>query len=208
MQIENILTDLVDELAKALPSDLAKTALNSVLRRRRERAAALLLVEIRRGKIPLQPPDEAISAILRYMRAADEGAARLNLRLMARVLAGKAFLDDLKADEFLYYADMLASMRREEIVLIATMHRVRHQNTEIEGRREPHQQWELIASALVPQTFSNENALRAAVTACLRTGLLTDENTIDNSGWYTTSSLMDELERLAPFEAALEEESL
>jgi hypothetical protein len=103
---------------------------------------------------------------------------------------------------------MLASLRREEIVLIATMHRVRRGSTEVEGRREPHQQWELIVGALVPQTFSDENALRATVTACLRTGLLTDENTIDNSGWYTTSSLMDELQRLAPFEAALEEEGL
>jgi hypothetical protein len=69
--------------------------------------------------------DDAAAFLLRYLRAAQEGAARLNLRLMARVVVGKAHAGEpLYADEFLRYADTLASLARNEVVLLGAL--IRH----------------------------------------------------------------------------------
>lgn len=207
MELIKLVSQIAEDAVTAAPAGALKSLVAAVLRRRREVAYDILLREIRQGKLPLLPPDEIVSSIIRYQRAADEGAARLNLRLMAKVLAGQAFLGNLKANEFLYHADILASLRREEITLLATMQRIKRDH---ERRGEPlegHEQWPIVVSNLVPIVFADEAAVRAATIACLRTGLLADENTMDNMGCYTTSTLMDELERLAPFEEALSEDS-
>lgn len=198
-----LVSDLTTDLVLGAGKDTAVALVRVVIERRRKNASAILLQELRKGKIPLSPPDEIVSSVLRYIRAADEGAARLNLRLMAQVFAGKAFLGNLKADEFLHYAEILSAMRREELVLVATLQKVRKANL----AAEPHVQWKLAVEALVPTLFEDEQAVRATALGCLRTGLLMDENTMDNMGNYVTSPLMDALERLAPIEAALEEDS-
>lgn len=53
---------------------------------RLERARDILIDELRRGERTLSAPeaDEIVAVLLRYGRAAQEGAARLNLRLMAK----------------------------------------------------------------------------------------------------------------------------
>jgi hypothetical protein len=158
---------------------------------------------LRKGKIALpSAPEEVTAAMLRYRRAAEEGTARLNLRLMAKVLAGQAFIGNLKADEFLYHAEMLASLRREEILLIATMQKVRRQDP----TKQPHQLWPLVLKAVVPALFPSGQEAGAVAGACQRTGLVTDGSDFDNAGYYVASPLIDGLERLACFEEALDEE--
>lgn len=206
MDLLTIFSGMAENVLEAIPGDAAKLLVQGVLARRRNAAFEILLQELRRGGGPLAPSDDAIAAVLRYQRAADEGAARRNLRLLAMVIAGKARIGDLKADEFLYVADMLASLRREEIILLATMQRIRRAWLGKEGGPSPMQQWAITEEALIPRLFPDKQAMRAVVTACLRTGLLSDDNTMDNSGWYETTRYMDELEAMAPFEAALEED--
>lgn len=67
-------------------------AVQQVQRRRAERARDILLDEMSRGEKTLSIPEveEAAAVLLRYGRAAQEGAACLNLRLMAKVIAGQA----------------------------------------------------------------------------------------------------------------------
>ena len=97
-------------------------------RRRAERARDILLDELRRGERVLSASevDETVAVLLRYGRAAQEGAPRLNLRLMAKVIASQAQNSTLYADEFLHHAEMLAGLRREEIVLLGIVHRCWH----------------------------------------------------------------------------------
>ena len=137
-----------------------------------------------------------------------EGAARLNLRLMAKVIAGQAQARGLVADEFLRYADILASLSRDEIIAIATLHRVRKEIDALPGGRQMygHTIWERLKDALVPSLVQSDDYLRALVTGAMRSGLIISLTSIDDIGYFATSPLMDTLEILAPFREALEAE--
>jgi hypothetical protein len=92
-------------------------------RRRAEQARDILFEELRRASLSeaqAASEDDAIAVIVRYLRAAREGAARLNLRLLAEAIAGKLRSGQLFADEFLQYAETLASLSRDEVVVIGT----------------------------------------------------------------------------------------
>ena len=94
------------------------------LKRKAEAARDILLEEIRSGdKLPPQvaSDDDAVAVIYRYLRSANEGAARINLRLLAKAIVGKMRTTALLADEFNLYADALASLSRDEIIVIATI---------------------------------------------------------------------------------------
>jgi hypothetical protein len=54
--------------------------------------------------------------------------------------------------------------------------------------------------------FKDTSYLRATAMACLRTGLLMDLNTLDDTGIYRSSPLMGELAAIASFEEALHAE--
>jgi hypothetical protein len=182
---------------------LLGVAIDALLGRRAEVARTILLDEIGSGTKTLADAEveEAAAIFYRYMRAAQEGGARLNLRLMAKVIAGQAHRGNLIADEFLYYADMLASLRREEIFAIATLYRhwqtdpcVKAAGTVLSASK----------AELIPKVFQDEEEFLAALGAATRTGLVTYISGLDRV--YMVSPLMDRLYALAPFEAALEAE--
>jgi hypothetical protein len=105
----------------------AKLALERVMKRREDAAREVLRDELRRGNITAidtASQDEAAAILFRYLRAAQEGTARRNLRLLAQAIRGQAERHALYADEFLRHADCLSSLTREEIkflgIIIAT----------------------------------------------------------------------------------------
>jgi hypothetical protein len=157
--------------------------------------------------LPPAQIDEGVAIVYRYLRAATEGPARLNLRLMAQVIAGKAHLSALSADEFLHEADMIASLRREEIMLLAKLHAAWHSDWLQEN--EPSVQFEAAmrwaAAELVPQVFGNREEVEATAGGIVRTGLLKVMPGIGSST-YAPTPLLDRLVTLAPLEAALERE--
>jgi len=76
--------------------------------RRDELARDILFEELRLANITdarAASEDDAIAVIVRYLRAAREGAARLNIRLLAKAIAGQVRSGSLVADEFLQYAE-------------------------------------------------------------------------------------------------------
>ncbi|MBE9556825.1 MAG: hypothetical protein IMF08_08210 [Proteobacteria bacterium] len=190
-------------------------ALEEMFRKRQEQAREILLDELRKGDKRIEDAadvDEMVSIVHRYGRAAQEGTARLNLRLMAKVIAGKAHLGNLVADEFLYYADLLSSLRREEVILAATLHRFR-KKAEKQGfglveDAAMRQFWSDMEAELIPSVFENEKMMRATALAVGRTGLVMSGNTMDSLEYFTTSPLMDKLEALASFDEALREEGV
>ena len=176
--------------------------MGDLLRGRLERSRELLLSELRDGAAALSEVgevDEIAAVIFRYARAATEGSARLNLRLMAKVIDGQVQGGTIYPDEFLRYAEIIASLSREEIVLIATLHKYRdHYDTTGEAQNAA-------VEDLVPTWFKDKEDFMAVAGAATRTGLVIGASAIGTLV-YKTSVHMDRLHALAPFEQALEQE--
>jgi len=191
-------------------SSMLGEALQSMLQGRHTQARDILLDELREGDKQLTDVgqvDEAAAIIFRYARAAQEGAARLNLRLMAKVIAAQAYLGNLVADEFLYYADMLASLRREEVILIASLHQ--HRVVAPEVWADNVRAWSKAQEQLVPNVFATGEVMYAAALGAARTGLLlSGPPSIGGPSAFVSSPMMDRLERLAPFKDALRQEGI
>ena len=68
--------------------EAASDTIRRVLRKRLESAREILIEEMKAGKKFADeiPPEECASAVLRYLRAAEEGSAHRNLRLMAQTM--------------------------------------------------------------------------------------------------------------------------
>jgi hypothetical protein len=128
--VGSALSDVLQALefgASNLGGTLLGTTLGALLGKRLEAARKIFLEEVRDAKRPVKDvheQDEVVSVVYRYLDAARQGAARLNLRLLAKVARGQYEREGLYASEFLRYADMIASLRREEVIFLATLHRV------------------------------------------------------------------------------------
>jgi hypothetical protein len=198
-------------------SNLAGTsiaeAIERMMRGRAEEARSIFLEELGQGLRPPRDPgevDEFVAILYRYLSKAREGAARLNLRLMARVVRGQLEGRGLYASEFLRYSELLASLTREEVILLATRHRLRLEfdaakttadwsDTSIVNKR--------VESTLVPNVFPTPVHLNATLTALQRTGLVWPAAATSGGGpvWQDTP-LLDQVALLARFEGALESE--
>lgn len=183
------------------------------MRRRSEQARSIFLEELGQGRRPPINPgevDEFVAIIYRYMSKAQEGAARLNLRLMARVVSGQLESEGLYASDFLRYSELIASLTREEVILLATRRRIR---LEFDAKKSQ-ENWsdtssvnELVAKELVPRVFSTHLHYTAALTALQRTGLIWPAAATIGGGFvWQDTPLLDEIAQLANFEGALEME--
>lgn len=187
---------------------LLGVAIEQLFQRRAEAARQILLDELRSGDKTLNDVEieEAAAILYRYMRAAHEGAARLNLRLMAKVIASQAHRGNLIADQFLHYANMLESLRREEILALGALYR-HWQSDALRQMDENSRSNAAMKSAgeeLIPAIFQNEDEYLATLEATTRTGLVAYISGFDRV--YTVSPLMDQLYALASIEAALHAE--
>jgi hypothetical protein len=189
-------------------------ALSRVMSGRAERARKVLLDEIRQGVRPPQDAgevDEFVAILYRYMRAAQEGSARLNLRLMARVIKSQIEGEGLYASEFLRYAELIASLSREEVILIATRHRVKlafHKSKRTAEWSDTGRVNELVQKEMVPKVFPTGLDMIAALTALQRTGLVWPAAATTGGGFvWQDTPLLDRIVALADFEAAMTAEA-
>lgn len=164
------------------------------------------MAELRRGDryiLEAEDVDEAAAMMFRYLRAAQEGTARLNLRLMAKIMRGLAAERPIYADQFLRYAEMVAALTREEVILIATLYAKTQDLKENPEWRE--EALNLAKGELVPRVFDSADRFYAVMAAASRTGLVV------TGGWsdqFCTTPLMEDLARLVSFREALEEEGI
>ena len=188
----------------------ASEALACVFKRRLDKAREILLDELRKGnaaEMEIANIDESVAIIYRYMRAAQEGAARLNLRLLAKIIAGKAISRSLFSDQFLRYSEILASLSREEVVLLATLYSSTLNSEKIggSGHEKSPSADKLSREKLVGTLFRTRDEYEAAAGALLRTGLV-----LATSGWgalvYSISPAMRELAATVDFEDILRAE--
>lgn len=126
---------LLDFLGGSTSGAAASVALKAFLQRKTSAGREILFDEVGRGNI--LPPqaaaqDDMIAVSYHYFRTACSGTARVNLRLMAKAIAGRLATSNLVADEFLAHVDALAALSRDEIVFIATMYRIKRQRSEVD----------------------------------------------------------------------------
>lgn len=186
-------------------------AVQRVIQKRNQVAKEIFVEHVKMGDRSLLDVggiDEVAAMIFRYMRAAQEGSARLNLRLMAMTVNGIAERPPIHASKFLRYAEILSTLTRDELVAIATLYRnERTQKQDASSDEDARAKARVrTREQLIPSYFSTELHLEYVLHAATRTGLV-----ISRSGWdalvYETTPLADELARLASFEEALQKES-
>ena len=142
------------------------SAIDTLVRRRTGIAEDILLEELKRERPGILLDDDEVAKLFRYIRAAREGAARINLRLQAQG-------PRLSADAFLVHASILDGLRRQEIILLGAMFRHWHRSGPEAADAAGDSGEEAAARAeLVPDPFPDDQALFATSTALLRTGLL------------------------------------
>lgn len=195
------------------------TAIQILLEERLASARDILLEEIAAGEI--LPPDsigrdDTVAAVYRYYRAAQEGAARINLRLLAQCIAGRVVHSKLRADEFLYYAEIIASLRRNEIILLASAirHHADYERERIaQGLTEFDADGKLVSvhRRVVQElrqdySFTSATEITAFAVALQRTGLIFVETVMDGLRMKPSPQLED-LHRLVNIEAALNKET-
>ncbi|TLX11758.1 hypothetical protein [Rhizobium sp. MHM7A] len=150
-------------------------ALKALLQKRAQKARDILLEEIRLGNRPItfKSADEAAAITYRYMRAGEEGAARTNLRLLARVIVGSAEGPGLYADDFLRWADVLAGLRREEVIVLGVMQRLNDQPPNPEhAENRAFLSWRECRTILSADYGMEPQVSVAYANALLRTGLV------------------------------------
>jgi hypothetical protein len=199
---------LFKEVAIDLAPGLLGTAIKEYLRQRAEEARLVLLDEVKKANIDAAnaaSKDDAIAVVFRFERAVREGTARLNLRLMAKAMAGSLHIGTLVADEFLLYADALATLSRDEIIVIAAILR-EHRRRRSLLQNENGDTWWRARIALEAEGWSSDRAGTAA-TRAQRSGFIRAFQVQDYPTFQPTVMLVD-LGRTVDFEDALRAEGI
>lgn len=181
----------------------AGNILSKLLKGRLETTREQFFEEIRNG---LRPPrdtheaDEFVAIVYRYLQIGMEGAARENLRLMARVIRGQIEHNALYASDFLRWCPVLASLSNSEIKFLGALYRLTKEfkRTE-ETPNQPHGTGEEMQALLIPIVFKDKWELTSAACALLRTGLLVAYSGYGGLVFRPTAMLL-EIAKLAEFE--------
>ncbi|HEV7339825.1 MAG TPA: hypothetical protein VGO06_27910 [Bosea sp. (in: a-proteobacteria)] len=131
--------------------------------------------------------------LLRFMAAARDGAAKQNLRLMARLIVGLKRDSTFEADQFQRWATILKDMTALEIEIVAECYRVLKKGGVID------RPWAEVMEAL--STNHDRNDIRQSAAALMRTGLLVPESLMSGISYEPTSSVL-QLGELAELDSA------
>ena len=198
------------DASTAAGAGMLTSGIHDLLHHRDTKGRTVVVEELnaRAEKELLVANDDAVyAAIYRYRRAALEGAARVNLRLLARIMIATVLSGDTTPDRYLVYADIIAALTPEEVTLIATMLRIdrRMLDTGDSVEEQLASGWRALKQAMVPDPYPSAAALQAACSQATRSGLVLPQTAAGIIS-YHTSPLMDLLEDLASFAQALQYE--
>ena len=199
---------VIEKLSDEAGTRVAEARLRRIFQKRADNARDKAMEEIRAGcgNVLLDAPaeDEFVAIVWRYLRAAEEGTAHLNLRLMAAVLAGQINAKQVHASEFLRWSDLISSLSEVEIIFLATLHRESQcddaKAADAAARRH-----------LIPNVLADEDEFELTARALMRTGLVRETAALLASstkviGQYSTSQRMAHLTALADLEGVLSRE--
>lgn len=203
---ESVLADAANLLG--IPTNSLKAAARWLGKRMRV-AREVLIDELARGEtrpLELAEQDEAIGMIVRYVTAARDGRARLNLRLLASLIHGVvADVVPLRADNFHRFAPLLEDLTQEEVFLLARL-ATYQQDGDADPGDADETPWQRALSELVPDHFPTPEYLKSVAASASRTGFLQLSSGYDVH--YNPSPLLAALRSYVDFEAVLRREGL
>lgn len=178
----------------------------------------ILFDEITEGNFDNIADDDKISLMHRYTLAAMNGAARLNLRLLAKAINnianGEQLSSPIYANEFNRYAQILETLSDEEIHLLAQLYKIREDDLEyIRHHNEPSKgiNADYFTKLLTNyECTSPEKAkeIKAIAGALLRTGLVYQEAVgFGGVNVYALTPFFDKIIELVDFQDALDKEN-
>lgn len=148
-------------------------------------------------------PDSFVSRAARYYQAAIIGSAHVNLRILARMIVcgGQRAIP---ADEFLYLAQIIESLRHDELLVLASFSRARRRRdmdtaqdveADLFGKVE-----EDLAGVFDP------SELEGLAYALLRTGFLTTRSGYGGGSSWNVTPLLLRLEATTQFSLIVQED--
>jgi hypothetical protein len=180
---------------KMLFAEASKHVLAAYQAKRIAIAREEVLREIGRGRTWTIADDAQAAMALRFLRAAQEGTARLNLRMMAQVMFDDDVEQTFAPDEFKSHADILASLSREEVIVLA--HFIR---ADRDPSIEPANLWRTIeATVAALPAFENATTVKAHCAALGRTGWVLPQSAY-GSLTYGMTPLLLKVSRLIDWE--------
>ena len=174
------------------------------LERKQKEAAEILIEEVSKGSPePINFTDREIDPLIeimyRFSKAAADGAARENLRLLAQVIAGLKKNKALEPDKFRKWANILEQLTHDELMLVGKAIAIRRKIIAA-GPKAPNDFFQRLTQELQASGYKSEiEALCASVS---RTGLLTPMSAF-SSVVYMPTPWLDELGQLADVEGVV-----
>lgn len=177
-----------------LSADLIPTVLPKALAiawkrwrtKRMQESQDVLVKELRNRQLTIEDVakrDPMLRPLWRYFKAADDGVAEFNLRLLAQVLAYQAAREPFDAGTLDTYMAVLGSFTPQEVVVVATLHRHRKEDSE--------NPWAATVDELTPRPFASPEQVQATAARALRSGLL-----IGQAGYGFTFSTSPDIDAL------------
>ena len=187
-------------------------ALARVLRNRGAVARDVLQKQLARAEINIADAadrDEAAAMVFEYIEAARQGAARRNLRMLAEIMAKKLTAPPIYASEFLRWSRLLADLSPEEIITLARLHELYHDDSFDNGHGQPKDYrglTEKLKQTLVEAgAAKNSLDVSSILGALQRTGLVVYAAGGFGGAWHLPSPRLDELLNLVNFEEVIAE---
>lgn len=181
-------------------SSLQHLATNYIEKRRQE-AREILFNEISRGDIlfDAEDVDPLVGILLRYSKSCEEGAARNNLNLMAKIIVGLKKQKALSQDKFNRWAATLAHLTRDELMIIGKAYRIALVNSKLSDGSNT-EFWELLNTEMKLAKYEKEE-ITALATSVSRYGLLSPAAAWSDMHYHPTKWLI-ELGSLASMDTA------
>ena len=201
-----------------IPTSSIQELWNAHCERKLAESRYILFDEITQGNFNNIANDDKISLIHRYTLAAMNGAARLNLRLLAKainsIVKGEQLPSPIYANEFNRYAQILATLSDEEIHLLAQLYKMREDDLKyIKLHNEPPKgiNANYFTKLIAGYEYSQPEKVKetkAIAGALLRTGLIYQENVgCGGSYVYALTPFFDKIIELVDFQDALDKEN-
>ena len=195
--------DLLSALGLPGGNSLQKVV-DGVLEKRRQAAREALVEELRNGyhgstAFEAADAEPLIGIMMRYHRAAEEGTARDNLRLLAQIIAGLKKHRSLSFDRFARWSRVVEEMTRDQLLVAgaAVMHDQGKLSSPASDNSKPF--WSGFVSLMQGRGFE-ERELRLICAGLAVHGLLRFVSGFDD-GFYEPTPWLRELGELSDIEA-------
>ena len=202
-----------------IPTSSIQELWNAHCERKLAESRDILFDEITQGNFNnIAPGYDHITSAIGGAVAAMNGAARLNLRLLAKainsIVKGEQLPSPIYANEFNRYAQILATLSDEEIHLLAQLYKMREDDLKyIKLHNEPPKgiNANYFTKLIAGYEYSQPEKVKetkAIAGALLRTGLIYQENVgCGGSYVYALTPFFDKIIELVDFQDALDKEN-